>query len=424
MHRCICLLGLWTLAIGSLLGDDDVVFESDVALSRVDAQVVDRDGRAVTGLQVRDFVLRVDGKVQPIKNFDSENMPIDILLLLDVSGSMRPHVQRIADAAQQAFNVLAEQDRIAIMVFDTRARERLAFTNSRDEITRELNHLVRSEGFNGGTRITSSLIEAASYVQHHARADARRAVVILTDDETQDAQDEPRVEGALSRANALLSFLQAPYEHPTARRMPGGGRRRGGGIGFPGGGGIGLPGGGWPGGGGIPGGGGGQVDPSHTAGTDTIALDSGGDTMSVNNASALEDTLARLRQRYAFHFYLAGEAQAQAHHTVRVDLSNEARIRFADAEVRSRRVFMSGASDEGSGPTVVSHQTAPADPTPTDDSSQPILKRRRVAVNEDSSGPAVNTIDTPSADTSTQSQSPTAPSPPKGGWPRATPNNP
>jgi VWFA-related protein len=424
MHRCICLLGLWTLAVGSLLGDDDVVFESDVALSRVDAQVVDRDGRAVTGLQARDFVLRVDGKVQPIKNFDSENMPIDILLLLDVSGSMRPHVQRIADAAQQAFNVLAEQDRIAIMVFDTRARERLPFTNSRDEITKELNHLVRSEGFNGGTRITSSLIEAASYVQHHARADARRAVVILTDDETQDAHDEPRVESALSRANAILSFLQAPYEPPTARRMPGGGRRRGGGIGFPGGGGIGLPGGGWPAGGGIPGGGGGQVDPSHSAGTDTIALDSGGDTMSVNNASALEDTLARLRQRYALHFYLAGEAQAQAHHTVRVDLSKEVRIRFADAEVRSRRVFMSGASDESSGPTVVSHQTVPTDPTPTEDSSQPTLKRRRVAVNEDSSGPAVNTIDAPSADTSTQSQSQTAPSRPKGGWPRATPNNP
>jgi hypothetical protein len=110
-------------------------------------------------------------------------------------------------------------------------------------------------------------------------------VVILTDDETQDAQDEPRVESALSRANAILSFLQAPYEPPTARRMPGGGRRRGGGIGFPGGGGISLPGGGWP------GGGAGQVDRSHTAGTDTIALDSGGDTMSVNNTSALEDTL-------------------------------------------------------------------------------------------------------------------------------------
>jgi VWFA-related protein len=406
----------------TLSAQDDVVFKSDVALSRVDAQVVDRNGRAITGLTVKDFVLRVDGKVTPIKNFDSESMPIDILLLLDVSGSMRPHVQRIADAAQQAFNVLGEQDRLAIEVFDTRVRERLPFTNSRADVQKELNHLVRSEGFNGGTRITSAMIEAANYVERHARADARRAVVILTDDETQDAEDESRVESALSRANAVLSFLQAPYEPPTARRGPGGGRR-GGGMGWPGGGGIGFPGSGggigFPGGGGgYPGGGGRQqVDPSHTAGTDIIARDSGGDTMSVDDASALEDTLTRLRQRYALHFYIA-DAASKANHSVRVDLSTEARIRFSDAEVHSRRVFMSG-SDESSGPTVITRQNAPPPPSSSSsdtDSSQPTLKRRRVAVNEDSSGPTV--VADPNDSTPSQSSTPAK------GWPRADPSSP
>lgn len=426
MYRYFRLVAFLALATGSVPADD-VVFKSDVALSRVDAQVVDRDGRAVSGLQVRDFVLHVDGKVQPIKNFDSESMPIDILLLLDVSGSMQPHVQRIADAAQQALNVLAEQDRIAIMVFDTYARERLPFTNSRGDVTRELNHLVRSEGFNGATSITKSLVEAATYVLRHARPDARRAIVILTDDETQDAEDESRVEGALARANAVMSFLQAPYEVPTARGGRGG--RRGGGMGWPGGGGgIGLPGGGWPGGGGIPGGGGGgPADRSHSAGCETIARDSGGDTMSVDDASALEDTLARLRQRYALHFYLTDEAQAKSQHSIRVDLSSEARIRYPGAEVRSRRVFMSGSdSNPTSGPTVVTHQTAPADPAPAYDSgSQPTLKRR-VAVNEDSSGPVINTVETPDTQT-TDAPSPPQPQPqitpatqPKG-WPRATP---
>jgi hypothetical protein len=349
---------------------------------------------------------------------------------------MEPHVQRIADAARQALDVLGEQDRIAIMVFDTRARERLPFTNGRAEVTRELNHLVRSEGFNGGTRITSALIDAASYVQRHARADARRAVVILTDDETQDAEDEPRVEKALARANAVLSFLQAPYEPPTMSGGRGPQQRRGGGMGWPGGGG-GWPGGGsrwpgggggWPGGGGGgpvilgPGGNGGAMDRSHSAGTETIAHDSGGDTMPVSDASALEDTLARLRQRYALHYYLTDGAQDQSRHDIRVDLSSEARIRFHDAEVRSRRVFMAGGSDsESSGPTVVTRQTAPAEPMPIDDSNQPTLKRRRVAVNEDSAGPAVNTVDTPANTRSAET-------PARGGWPRvdtttAKPNN-
>ena len=89
--RSFCFIAVLIAAASSWA--DDVVFKSDVALSRVDAQVVDRDGRAVTGLRAQDFVLKVDGKVTPIKNFDSESMPIDILLLLDVSGSMRPHAR-------------------------------------------------------------------------------------------------------------------------------------------------------------------------------------------------------------------------------------------------------------------------------------------------------------------------------------------
>src|SRR5438067_10541214 len=146
------LLPLLLLFAMRVFGNDDpVVFKSDVALTRVDAKVVDQDGRAITGLQLDDFVLRLDGRVLPIRNFASENMPIDILLLLDVSGSMDPHIQRIASAAQQALNVLKEKDRVAIMVFDTSTRVRLPFRNNHSDIAGELNHLLRSERFNGGT---------------------------------------------------------------------------------------------------------------------------------------------------------------------------------------------------------------------------------------------------------------------------------
>jgi VWFA-related protein len=408
------------LAVQLSAKDDPVVFKSDVAMSRVDAQVVDRDGRAITGLQVSDFVLRLDGRVVPIRNFGSENLPIDILLLLDVSGSMQPHVERIASAAQQALNVLAEKDRVAIMVFDTSTRIRLPFRNSHSEITGELNRLLRSERFNGGTRITHALLDAAAYVQREARPEARRAVVILTDDETQDEEDEPRVDAALARANAVLSFLQAPYELPGMNG--GGGRPRGtwgtGGSTWPGGGPIGFPGSGpvilgrrGP-------GGYGGADPSHSAGTADIARDSGGDTMRVDEASSLEDTFARLRQRYALYFYLPEGATAADQQTLRIDLSQEARLRFQEAEIHYRRVYMSsGGSGDRSGP-VVSRVQEPVDtnvePASSQDESTP--KRRRVAVNDDS-GPRVNTVD-PDSDSSDQSTPP--PSPPSGGWPRAT----
>src|SRR3954468_6749818 len=143
------LVPLFLISTALVYGNDNtVVFKSDVALTRVDAQVVDGTGRAITGLQAGDFVLRVNGKVVPIRNFASENMPVDILLLLDVSGSMQPHVRRIADASEQALRVLAPQDRMAVMVFDTRTKVRLPFRQDHDEISRELHRLLQSERFN------------------------------------------------------------------------------------------------------------------------------------------------------------------------------------------------------------------------------------------------------------------------------------
>jgi hypothetical protein len=437
MFRLFAPLALLVAACASA-ADEPVVFKSEVALTRVDAQVLDRDGRAITGLAANDFVLRVNGQPVAIHNFESEDMPIDILLLLDVSGSMQPHVQRIASAAQQALQVLSNQDRVAIMVFDNYTRVRLPFRNNHDEVARELNRLLRSESFNGGTRITHALLDATNYMQKEARPEARRAIVILTDDETQDQEDEARVEAALTRAKTVLSFLQAPYEAPVM--MGGGGRRRGtwgsGGGGWPGGGSR------WPGGGGgigFPGGGpvilgprrsgGYGGDPSHSAGTATIANDSGGDTMDVDRASALEDTLARLRQRYALHFYLPDGSQPVDLHSIQVDLSQEARIRYRDAEVRSRRVFMSGGTGpERAGPTVITRSKQPADttvestgPTPDETQGRSVPKRRRVAVNDDS-GPRVNTVDPDPDNSGWPVETPPPQTAPHHGWPRADQN--
>src|SRR6202167_2922735 len=125
------------LGTGLSAGDDDAVFRSDVSLVRIDAQVVDSGNRAITRLHAEDFILREDGRVVPIRNFASENMPVDVLFLLDVSASMRPHVQRIADASGQALTVLGKDDRMGIMVFDRATRVRLPLSNSRQDVQRE-----------------------------------------------------------------------------------------------------------------------------------------------------------------------------------------------------------------------------------------------------------------------------------------------
>jgi VWFA-related protein len=395
------------LATGLLAGDDDVVFRSDVSLVRVDAQVVDSGNRAITHLHAGDFILREDGKVVPIRNFASENMPVDVLFLLDVSASMRPHVQRIADASGQALTQLGKDDRMGIMVFDRYTRVRLPFNGSSQEVQREFDRLLRQERFNGGTDITRAMLDAADYIRREGRRDARRAIVILTDDQTEFDRDDVAVGRALARADAVMCALIAPDAGQYGRR--GGGGRGGMGGGGLGGGGLGgglggiIFGRGNGGGNGYPGGGGGG---SHTqsAGTAEIARDSGGDSMSVNDASALEDTLARLRQRYTLYFNLPEGVQPGQERNIVVDLTPDARHRYSDAEVRYRRTSMSGSGsgsgDRDAAPPKITR--APADngySTPSASSTDPdtpAVHRRRVAVNEDGSVIAApSTDDTP-----------------------------
>ena len=402
--------------------DDPVVFKSNVALGRVDAQVLDSQGRAVEGLQISDFVLKVDGRILPIRSLATENMPIDVLLLLDVSGSMRPHIERIASASEQALNVLAPNDRVAIMVFDTSTHVRLGFRSNHSEVANGLDRVLNHESFRGGTHITQALLDAAAYVEREARPNARRAIAILTDDETQDAEDEPRVESALARANAILSFLRAPYEEP---RFHGAGRRRGtwgsgggwpgGGIGFPGGGPISI---------GRRGPGGYGVDRSHSAGTATIAKDSGGDTIPVDDASALEETLSKLRQRYALFFYLPEGSTPDAERHIQVDLSTQARVRYEQAELRYRRAYLEDKASADAQPVITRTEQAPATVTSeTPATMSTPSPRRRVAVNEDS-GPDVNSVQIDSGNSSQQNQpAPTQPSHKTGGWPRANQQN-
>jgi VWFA-related protein len=412
-------------------GDDDVVFRSDVSLVRVDAQVVDSSNRAITHLNVEDFVLREDGKVVPIRNFASENMPVDVLFLLDVSGSMRPHVQRIADASGQALTVLGKDDRMGIMVFDRYTRVRLALNSSRQEVRRGFDKLLSEERFNGGTDITRAMLDAADYIRREGRRDARRAIVILTDDETELNRDDQAVGRALARADAVMCALIAP-DAGQYRGYPGGGgggQRRG--TWGSGGGGI---------GGGIPGvifgprggggggpyggrrGGGGMGGNTQSAGTSEIARDSGGDSMSVNDASALEETLSRLRQRYTLYFNLPDGVKPGEERGIEVALTASAQRRHGDAEVRYRRVFMGSGSGNDAAPVRVTR--APVDtgystaPASSSDSSASTTRRRRVAVNQDGTP-----ISGPTTDDGSTSPGPLKPSP-DGQTPSTAPNSP
>ena len=429
MRHSAVLLGLLTFGLLTLCwpavsqdpadSKDQITFHSDVALARVDAQVVDSSNRAITHMHAEDFLVRVDGKPAPIRNFASEEMPLDVLFLLDVSASMRPHVQRIADASGQALQVLNKDDRMGIMVFDRVTHVRLSFFASRQDVQHEFDRLLRQERFNGGTDITRAMLDASDYIRRNGRQEARRAIVILTDDQTEFDRDEAAVSRSLARADAILCALIAPDAMAGRQGYPGGGQRRGGIGGGLGGIILGGPLGGPRGGGGYPGGGGGRTS-TQSAGTSEIARDSGGDSMSVYDAGSLEDTLMRLRQRYALFFNMPEGSRAGDDRNITVDLTSDARSRFRDAEVRYRRAFQSGNHDRDRDDTPTLTRRRQTDPEystsspsisssssgSSSDYSTSTKRRKRGPVNEDGSP-----IGSPSSDdsSSTTDAKPTPP---------------
>ena len=286
--------------------DSDVVFRSDVSLVRVDAQVIDGANRIVTGLHIDDFVLHEGGRLQPIRDFAAEDTPLDVLLLLDVSASMRPHVQRIADVSRQALHVLDENDRMGIMVFDRSTRMLLRLSSSSQEIQRQLDRVLDQERFSGGTDITRSMLDAASYIGREGRRYARRAIVILTDDQTEFDRNEVAVSLALVKADAVMYALIAPTNIHI-----------------------------------------------QSAGTSEIARNSGGDGISSDKDSALEQALLHLRQRYALYFTLPEGVAPGQERNIEVGLADAARLRLPDAQVRYRRVYMMPNGGGESTPTSV-----------------------------------------------------------------------
>jgi VWFA-related protein len=380
----VSLAGVF-LCLPAIRADEPVVFHSGVSLVRVDAQVVDRDNRAITGLGLGDFVLREQGKPQPIRSVDTENLPVDLVLLLDVSASMRPHVERVATASREALRQLRAEDRVAILVFDRSSRVRMGFRGSQSGVDRELERVLDYETFRGGTDITRALLDAADYIRREGRRESRKAIVIVTDDQTELDRNVEGVERALLRADAVLSALIAPdaTRDRVTPRDPAG--YPGGGAGGPLGGPLGgiifrSPRGGRR--GGYPGGG--QMG-SHTrsAGTEEIARESGGDSMPVNDSYALQDTLARLRQRYALYFSLPPGVRAGEERTIELQLADAAERRHPGAEVHYRRTYYAPYSTPGtpaaSEPVTVSRSGSDpnrANRESSNDPDRPYMRRR------------------------------------------------
>jgi VWFA-related protein len=115
---------------------DVLKVETDLVV--FDAQVIDKKTRRVIGdLSKDDFELYEKGVKQPISYFGRDELPLSIMLLLDVSGSVRPILHQIRDGALSALQRLKPQDQVAIMAFANISNLAQDFTKDRSLAARK-----------------------------------------------------------------------------------------------------------------------------------------------------------------------------------------------------------------------------------------------------------------------------------------------
>jgi Ca-activated chloride channel homolog len=148
---CALALLLWAMLPGAIAAQDVTVgptpvpspsqksnhsktLQSETEMTLVPVTVTDPVGRIVTGLEQENFRVFEDNVEQEIIRFESEDVPVSIGVIFDMSGSMADKVEKSRLAAVQFFRTSNPQDEFFLVNFNDRAQLVSQFTGSVEDL--------------------------------------------------------------------------------------------------------------------------------------------------------------------------------------------------------------------------------------------------------------------------------------------------
>ena len=148
-------------------------------LVMVPVSVTDEKGEPVLGLKASDFHVEENGRAQTISQIgDPAQVPLDIALLVDVSGSV---VSRFSFEQQAAASflqqVLKPEDRAMVLVIDQTPRMIQELTSAQAAAQK----VMTITPANGYTAFFDSVLAAASYINKSSATGRRRVAVVISD---------------------------------------------------------------------------------------------------------------------------------------------------------------------------------------------------------------------------------------------------
>jgi VWFA-related protein len=157
--------------------DEDEAVSLKAALVNMNVSVTTRAGLALGNLKKEDFQITENGDNQSIEFFAPASTPFNLVLVIDLSGSIKDKLDIIKSAALKFLDVLGSQDKVAVVAFTDEIRVVSQLTSDRDELKRRIKAIERPQG---GTAFYEamwfSLVDTLRGTQGQ-----RNAIVVLSD---------------------------------------------------------------------------------------------------------------------------------------------------------------------------------------------------------------------------------------------------
>jgi Ca-activated chloride channel family protein len=166
-------------------GDDEIKLRAEEVLLNV--TVTDDFGKQVTNLRRDDFIIAEDMKRQDIAGFQIGKVPVNVVLLLDASGSIVSEINSLRDSAMKFIAGLDAKDKVSIIEFHTTNELLQDWTSDAEELKHAISWrfkpgMVRTSSGTtqyGSTALYDSIFLSAE--EQLSKVEGRKAIIILTD---------------------------------------------------------------------------------------------------------------------------------------------------------------------------------------------------------------------------------------------------
>jgi Ca-activated chloride channel homolog len=150
----------------------------DVDVVQVTVTVSDGRGRFVPNIPQTAFHVLEDGRPQTITHFASEDVPLELLAAIDISGSMAPSMVKLKSAVKQFLGDVPPQDQVTLLGFNDNI---FTLTRKQTDPAERIKAVDRLAPW-GSTALYDVLLRG---VEMLGRQTGRKALIVFTDGEDQ-----------------------------------------------------------------------------------------------------------------------------------------------------------------------------------------------------------------------------------------------